>query len=1014
MKYPSLLKSLAFAACALTLTPDQAKAQAINEDFANVPGLTGSGWAIQNNSQPVGSLSWFQGNNTVFNSFSGVATAYIAANFNSVNSSGPISNWLMTPTRVLKNGDVMSFYTRQVVSTYADRLQVKMSTNGSSTNCGTTAGINDVGDFTTQLFEINAAETGAGYPETWTQYSYTVTGLSNPVQGRFAMRYFVTSGGQFGANSDYIGIDEFVFTPNCAGMSISPSTFTAATVGVAYTQTLTTTNGYNSTYAVTAGALPPGLTLNTNGTLSGTPTATGTYNFTITSSDGSPSTCTTATAYSITVSCAAISIAPSTVPGGTAGVAYSENITQTGSNGTTLNYTVTAGALPAGVTLTTGGLLSGTPTVTGTFNFTVTMTDEYGCVGSQAYTLVINCPTITLTPGVLPTGTATTAYLQVVNNTGGVGTTTYAVTGGALPAGLTLNSNGTISGTPTVTGSFGVQITATDANGCTGSLSYTLVIDCQTITIDQTTLPNAVITTAYSQSLSQTGGYSTESYTITSGNLPNGLTLNTNGTISGTPTATGSYTFEVTITDANGCTGVQTFTIVVDCQAIAIDQTTVPGGTAGTAYTITTLTQTGGAGTGAYTVSSGVLPNGISLSTTGIMSGTPTQTGTFNFDVTFTDDNGCTDVQSFVLTINCQTITIDQTTLPNGTAGVNYGQTITQTGGIGTTTFAITSGTLPAGLTLDPTGAFLNAPTVTGTFTFEVTATDANGCTSNVQSYTVTIGCAAISIDQSILPDATYNNAYLQTLTVTGGVGPITYTVVSGSLPAGITLSSGGVVSGTSTAGPGTYTIDVVATDANGCTNTVQTITLSIGWSLAVKLESFTANSIGNGTATINWKVSGIDGGEQFSVERSLDGKSFQPIAQVHAIKGQSAYSTADDNMAAGNNYYRLATKEQNGSVSYSQVVRVATSGSSLVQDVIMVPTVVSNSAVLQLTAEQNAKAQIRIVDMSGREVFKSSNDLNAGANSISLDLSGLAQGSYLLHIQMENGDVVPVKFVKI
>jgi hypothetical protein len=366
------------------------------------------------------------------------------------------------------------------------------------------------------------------------------------------------------------------------------------------------------------------------------------------------------------------------------------------------------------------------------------------------------------------------------------------------------------------------------------------------------------------------------------------------------------------------------------------------------------------------------------------------------------------------MTISCQTITIDQTTLPNGTAGVNYGQTITQTGGIGTTTFAITSGALPGGLTLDPTGAFLNAPTVTGTFSFEVTATDANGCISNVQSYTFTIGCPAISINQSILPDATFNNPYNQSLTTTGGIAPITYTISAGSLPPGLTLSPGGVISGTSTVGPGTYTIDVLATDDNGCTSTVQTITINTGWSLAVTLESLTANSNGNGVATINWKVSGIDGGEQFSVERSQDGKNFSAIAQVNANKEQARYTATDNKMAEGNNYYRLATAKQNGEISYSHVVRVSASGSSMIQDVSMSPTVVSNSAVLQLTAEQNAKAQIHIVDMSGREVFKSSNDLNAGANSISLDLSVLAQGSYILHIKMENGDVVPVKFVKI
>jgi large repetitive protein len=1098
MKCPSLSKWLSLAALALSVNTNTAKAQAITENFDNITTLTGSGWFMQNNSSPVGTTGWFQGNTGVFTSYNGATNAYIGANYNNTGNTGTISNWLLTPVRVLKNGDVITFRTRQAASTYADRLQVKMSTNGTSTNCGTGAGLNAVGDFTTQVIEINAAQTGAGYPETWTLYSYTVSGLSNSALGRFAFRYYVTSAGLSGTASDYIGIDNFTYTPNCASLAISPSTFTAGTVGISYNQTLTLTNGYGSpTYAVTTGSLPPGLTLSSGGVLSGTPTTAGSYTFSITATDGNPGTCTATTSYTLVISCPTITVAPSTLNSGTAGVAYSQNITQSGSNGTTITYTVSTGSLPTGMTLSSGGLLSGTPTVTGTFNFTVSATDNYGCVGTRSYSLFINCPTITLTPGLLPNATATQGYIQNISNTGSVGTTNYAITAGALPAGLTLASNGDISGTPTVTGIFGFQVTATDANGCTGSLNYTLNVDCQTVAIDQATLPNGTATVAYNETLTQTGGYGTPNFTITSGSLPTGLTLASNGTISGTPTATGIFnfdvtmadangcsavqslsitidcqtitidqatlpnvvintsynetltntgsygtssyavtagslpagitmnssgnitgtptatgtsTFDVTVTDANGCTGVQTLSITVVCQPIAIDQASVPAGTAGVAYS-ETLTQTGGAGTGSYAVTTGSLPAGITLSTAGVLGGTPTVTGTFNIDITFTDDNGCTAVQAYALIINCQSLSIDQATLPDGVAGVTYGQTVTQTGGIGTASFAISSGALPAGLTLDASGTFQGAPTVTGTFSFEVTATDGNGCTSTAQSYTIDINCPNISIDQSTLPDAFYNTVYSANLTNTGGVGAASYAITGGSLPAGLTMASDGTISGTCAVGPGIYTIDVQCTDGNGCTSTTQTITLYTNWPLAISLEQFTAVEE-NGNALVQWKVAHLDGNERFEVQRSTDGKQFETIASVQADKNKSSYSVTDRQMKAGSNYYRLRSTEMNDEISYSHVIRLNKAGDEIVQDVKLLPNIVNNRAVLQVTATQDGSCMLRITDMAGREMQVSKHALKQGANAIDMDMSGLPAGSYTIGVRT-NGAVVPVKFVK-
>ena len=222
----------------------------LSEGFDDITTLPGAGWVQINHSSSVGTTGWFQGNSAVFPAHLGAATSYIAANFNNV---GPffgsnrlmvptlplqpaapatpsptptpgafntISNWLLTPPLPLQNGATMAFYTRTVdVPQFPDRLQVRMSTNGASANVGTTSF--DVGDFTTLLLDINPSYSTTGYPNGWTQFTITISGIGSPTTGRLAFRYFVESAGPNGSNSDYIGIDTFRFF--CAGPIPTPT-----------------------------------------------------------------------------------------------------------------------------------------------------------------------------------------------------------------------------------------------------------------------------------------------------------------------------------------------------------------------------------------------------------------------------------------------------------------------------------------------------------------------------------------------------------------------------------------------------------------------------------------------------------------------------------------------------------------------------------------------------------------------------------------------------------------------
>ncbi|GGX86179.1 PEP-CTERM sorting domain-containing protein [Massilia dura] len=177
-------------------------ADALTENFGNgIP----AGWTIDNLSNPEGATSWYQGSTNAFDAYEGAPDSYIAANYNSVALAGPISTWLILPGSTYNNGDTLSFYTRTSTgSDYADRLEVRFSNVG-GTDVGNDE--NSVGTFGTLLLSINPDEEDTGYPDDWTRFSATLSGLSGATVGAFAFRYTVSDGGAFGSGSNYIGID---------------------------------------------------------------------------------------------------------------------------------------------------------------------------------------------------------------------------------------------------------------------------------------------------------------------------------------------------------------------------------------------------------------------------------------------------------------------------------------------------------------------------------------------------------------------------------------------------------------------------------------------------------------------------------------------------------------------------------------------------------------------------------------------------------------------------------------
>ncbi|MGJ4728833.1 putative Ig domain-containing protein [Luteimonas sp. SDU101] len=518
-----------------------------------------------------------------------------------------------------------------------------------------------------------------------------------------------------------------------------------------------------------------------------------------------------------------VTIAPVALANGTAWAAYSATISASGGTAP-YTYAISAGALPQGLTLSTSGVLSGTPIATGSYTFTVTATDTLGRTGSQPYTFTINAPTIVVAPATVPNSGAGTAYSQSITASGGGAPYSYAITAGALPPGLTLSASGTLSGTATAVGTFNFTVTATDAGGYTGSRAYTLSVFSPNFTLGPAPAP-ASYAVPYSHTVTAGGGTAPYTYSIMSGALPPGLSLNAaSGEISGTPTATGTFNFVLVARDSTTGPGApfgvaSGYAITVAAPAITLSPASLASGAVGAAYG-GNIVAAGGIGPYSYAVTAGALPAGMTLSSGGLLTGTPIVAGSYGFTVSATDANGQSGSQAYTLAIAAPSLTLSPAAgaLPSALYNNAYSQVFTAAGGIAPYTYSLVSGALPAGLTLMADGSLSGTPTVSGSFSFSVRATDSSGGVGAPfwidGAYTLSVAAPAIALTPAALADGVAGTAYSQTIGASGGVAPYTF-AATGTLPAGVTLAADGTLAGTPNEA-GTFNFTVTATDANG------------------------------------------------------------------------------------------------------------------------------------------------------------------------------------------------------
>jgi hypothetical protein len=381
------------------------------------------------------------------------------------------------------------------------------------------------------------------------------TGLDGTAQGTLPLNIYFWAWDLLGNGP--ANVDVGTWSAQASPLTIATSSLPVGAVGAAYSVGLTAAGGSGGyTWSIASGSLPAGLQLS-SGAITGTPTAAGSYRFCVEVTAGSSA----ATQWlTLTVNGAPLTVTTTWLPAGVVGTWYLAGLAATGGSGG-YTWSLASGTLPAGMAISMG-TINGAPSASGSYTFTVEVTDSSSASATRSLTLIVSSPSPTLTVATssLPTGVVGAPYTASLAATGGSGGYTWSLAAGTtLPPGLGLSS-GAIIGTPGAVGSFSFTVQVTDSSSTTAAGSLTLTVNSPGLTITGS-LPTGVVGVAYAASLTANGGTPGYTWSLAQGTtLPAGLSFSA-GTFSGTPTAAGSSSITVKVTDSRAATASQNFTL---------------------------------------------------------------------------------------------------------------------------------------------------------------------------------------------------------------------------------------------------------------------------------------------------------------------------------------------------------------------------------------------------------------------------------------------------------------------
>ncbi len=408
----------------------------------------------------------------------------------------------------------------------------------------------------------------------------------------------------------------------------------------------------------------------------------------------------------------------------------------------------------------------------------------------------------------LPDGIVGQPYSLTLAATGGTTPYTWSLLTGTLPPGLTLNSaTGVISGTPKQFGSyppFTLKVSDSSPTPQVATLVLTINVDVGLV-VNPATLPQGQIGTVYSQTLSVTGGLAPYTLTIPTNTLPAGLSFNpATGIISGTPTKIGPSTFTLTVADAENpqATTTQSYTLTIVSSILSITSTALSKASVSQVFS-QQIAASGGVAPYTWSISAGTLPQGLQLSTAGVLSGTPIQfSGGSPFTIQVTDTETPAQIATATFTLPVvNTLTITTTTLPTAIVGLPYSATVSATGGLPPYIWSAAANLPTFGLAIDAsTGVISGVPMLpgnntTGSYTGGVVVKDSEGNPAIVNGLvTLLIQAPPPATSTTILTVSNANALVGQSVTFTAKVS------VSAGTPTGIvTFAAGSNTIGTAT-----------------------------------------------------------------------------------------------------------------------------------------------------------------------------------------------------------------------
>lgn len=487
-------------------------------------------------------------------------------------------------------------------------------------------------------------------------------------------------------------------------------------------------------------------------------------------------------------------------------------------------FSIASGGLPAGLALTAWGTLSGMPTEAGSAAFVVQVTDSTSQVAAKGFVLPVDPATgdaLKIDTETLEEGQVATAYSMDLLASDGTAPYQWGVASGALPSGLALNGKtGSLYGVPAEPGETTLELRVSDSSTPvqTAQRSFALRVNPaqgQALAIQTTAVPDGVAGTYYLAQLEVSGGTPQYTWSLAAGSsLPTGLSLSSAGAISGTPGSAGTVSFTAQVVDSStpAQTSSRTLSLSVSIAAtgdagtvppLSITTASLPEGTVQVAYSAS-LAASGGTAPVSFTLTSGSsLPTGLLLSTTGAVTGTPQAAGTFSVGITAKDSSSPVQTASrgYALTIGTGTsvtpLSVATSTLPSGTVGMAYAQTLSATGGTVPYGWSLTSGALPPGLSLAASGAISGTATMAGGFSFTAKVADASTPQQQAsRSFSLNVIAAVLNLETASLPNATQNVAYNAQVNASGGTQPYLFSLKTGALPKGLTLCESGACAG--------------------------------------------------------------------------------------------------------------------------------------------------------------------------------------------------------------------------